>query len=269
MKSLFEFKNHQELIRQSIDLHPNINQKTLAEHLKVQKTYISNALSGRQNFTPEQCLLISKVFALSSKEAKVLLLLNNRDRAGSHDLEQFYQEELSRLKKKEETIRSRIKSEKQLDQDQVYQYCESIYHSLIYTALRVPELQTLEAISKNFGISLLQTLASLNTLNDLGLAHKNENNRWLPTSKRIHISQKGLALKSYLKNFRQLSMSAIDDLKEDSLHYSLAFATDQETRKKIRNLILDLIQKSEPLIEKSNEENVIVFCADFFEVSKT
>src|SRR5689334_17794455 len=68
----------------------------LAQHLKVNPSYVSQVLNGHQDFTPEQAMATSRFLSHTEAEAKYFLNLVLFARAGTDELRKYYRQELTK-----------------------------------------------------------------------------------------------------------------------------------------------------------------------------
>ena len=83
---------------------------------------------------------------------------------------------------------------------------------------------------------------------------------------RIHLERDSPLIGRHHSNWRMKAIQALDRPRAKHLHYSGVFSLSQADVEKIRQILLESIEKSEPVLRDSPEETAWVIGMDFFEL---
>jgi uncharacterized protein (TIGR02147 family) len=238
----------------------------LAEHLGAQGSFVSIVLSGRQDFSPEHGLRIAEFFELDESETEYLILLIERERAGSEKLRRHYQRALDRVLKARNEIQHRVKANaKDLSEVDLAEYYGAWYHIAVHMALRNTEIRDLDAVADTLGIRRADAKKSVVLLERLGFVRV-EKGRMTVTDQRFHVSEKTASLRAHHANWRQAAVRSLDEMGENDLHYSLVMSIDDASFAKIRAILLAAIENADPHIRDARDRKVCALNIDLFEL---
>jgi uncharacterized protein (TIGR02147 family) len=271
MASIFDSQTYREFILSILDEEPyqKGGRTRLAEHLGVYMSFISTVLSGKQDFSLEHGIKIANFFKLDAEEREWLLLLISLERAGSTELKAYFQEQLDQKTRERRKIKAQIKEQKNLEltESDLSLYYGAWHTIAVHMCIHNPKTRDSNAIASSLSIAREQVQRSLKTLERLGFA-KQSKGLWVPIPQRFHVSKHSPALRSHLTNWRNMAIHSLDDEREHDLHYSAVISADQATIEKIRLLLLEVVKKSEPIIEGAKDEQVLALNLDFFRLGR-
>ncbi|MDG0817979.1 TIGR02147 family protein [Bdellovibrio svalbardensis] len=239
----------------------------LAQILGCQPGYISLVLSGKSDFSPEHGMQIADYFHLNIEERDFLLLLIHKDRAGSVNLRTHYEIQIKTIQKEKMEIKSRIATTHALSNEEQLQYYESWFFTALHMCTLVPQLRSISAMSTYLNIPKDRVKTALTILMKIGLVTQ-ERGSFVSTQKRIHLGEKGLALKKHHTNWRLQAINSLDHSTDDDLHYSSVMSISKEAAMQIKQILLKSIQDSEPVIKGAKDEGVFALVIDLFEAGQ-
>ena len=111
MKSVFTFSSSRDFLRAYIESLPKKGWGEIqrwADHLGVQTSYVSQVLSGMKTFNVEYSVRLAKHIGLSGLELDYFVLLIEKERAGSVEAQDYFDEKLQRLKKDSRNLAERV-----------------------------------------------------------------------------------------------------------------------------------------------------------------
>lgn len=237
----------------------------LAEKIGVQKGFISSVLAGSAELSLELAYRISTFLSHTREEREHFLLLVQKSRAGSKELEAHYDEKIREVREKRREINERVKTTDKLEEvDQLKYYSHWIY-TAIHMCLRAPETQTIPSISRYLKIPVAKVTEALEFFTRTGMAVKKADHFEVgPT--RIHIASDSPFVSSHHRNWRFQSMQSIDRADREDLHYSLVMSISPDAALQIREILLKAIQTMEPTIRDAKDEGVYALTLDLFSV---
>lgn len=191
------------------------------------------------------------------------MILLQFGRAGSEKLKEFFRQKMEELRVGNEKVESKIGTFDEIDSLSKSQFYSSWKYALVHVVLSASRENQIEQIKMQTGLSQSEILNIISFLLRIGLISK-KGGIYQPTKKRIHLTRDDTLISVHHKNFRQLSIKNLEDMKSDSLYYSAAIALSKDDAEKIRRMMLEIIKRSEEILRPSQEETVRILNIDFF-----
>jgi uncharacterized protein (TIGR02147 family) len=263
--NLFSYSNYRKVIADAIKQNKTRGyQASLARAAQCQGPYISQVLSGKAHLTQEQGLRLAQFWNYIPKETEYFLLLLNLNRAGSPELEQFYQTQMDGLRAEVEKLSKRFQEAAVADTAQ------SVYYSIwlgaaAHMLLTVPNHSQSAVLARRLNCTDAQINVVLKQLLDLGLVTR-KGIHWSVTQKSIHLSSDSpLNVVNHL-NWRNRAVIDASAPNGDSLHYTAVHSLSRHDIEKIRRLLLEVVDQTRSIVRPSMEEDVICLTVDFFRI---
>jgi uncharacterized protein (TIGR02147 family) len=266
---IFEAKNYKQFLLQRM---PTIGgergaRTKLAEYLGCQLSYVSLVLTtDKHHFNLEHGQRISQFLNLSDLEMDFFILMLSRDRAGSKELELFYNKKIQMILKERSDVKNRITNHSSLDNRDQAIYYSDWYYTAIHMILRCHKTIGALELSKMLGLSVDKVHEALEFLERVGILTK-EKGKFVIQDVRIHVPEGATWLNAHHKNWRNRSILSLDDKKDEDLHYTMITSISESAAKEIRKKILKMIQENEPIIRDADDKVVYAFNLDFFKLS--
>jgi uncharacterized protein (TIGR02147 family) len=271
MKTVFDFNDYRNFLKDRLPVEgPSRGARNrLAEALNCQKGFVSQVLSGRSHFSLEHGMRISRFLELDAAEEEYFLLLLHLGRAGSKDLEKFYEKKLGEIHERRKEIKERIRARSDLSEAEQMIYYSSWHYTAIHMCLFLPGIRSRTTIAEYLGLSPKTVARVLEFLLSVGLAKENEERGEIAAGPaRIHISQASPFISRHHTNWRMKAIDSLDAPKESDLHYSLIMSIDENAAEKVRELILKAIQDIEPVLKAAEDKAVYTLNVDLFGLKK-
>ncbi|MGZ6480071.1 MAG: hypothetical protein ACXWQE_12255 [Bdellovibrionales bacterium] len=152
MKSLFEFNEYKPYLRLVLGSGKRRSgqRSKLAQFLTCQTAHVSQVLNGDSHFSVEQAYRINAFLGHSREESHFFFLLVNLDRAGSKDLQEYYQAQIDEILRRRSIIKNRVSSTHTIPQEHQTRYYSSWHYVAIHMALSIPELQSRDKLAAYF-----------------------------------------------------------------------------------------------------------------------
>ncbi len=237
----------------------------LADFLGVQKGFISSILHGGAELSLEQAFRVSRFLSQTEEEQTYFLLLVQKARAGSKDLEEHFTKKIFEIQIKRKEISERIQIKTALSESDQLLYYSSWHYTAIHMCLRTKKTQTAPEIAKYLGLPFVRISEMLEFFLRTGIAIK-KGDHYEAGATRIHITADSPSISKHHSNWRIQSIQSLDRKNSEDLHYSLVMSISNEAAQKIRELLLQSIQASEPVIQAAQDEDVYGLTIDLFKV---
>lgn len=239
----------------------------LAKLLGCQPGFVSIVLAEKSDFTPEHGMQIAEYLHLNMEEKNYFLLLLQKDRAGSVALRQHYETQIKAIQNQKKEVKSRIAVTHEISFEDQMRYYQSWFQTAVHMCTLVPRLRTPAAMSEYLYVPIETIKQTLETLLQLGVVTQ-KNGQFSSTQKRMHISEKNIALKTHHANWRHRALNALDFNNEEALHYSSVMSISKSAMTEIKQILLKAIESSEPVIKEAKDEGVFALTMDLFEVNR-
>ncbi len=247
--------------------HHRGGRSRLALKLGCQPGYISLVFSGQSDFSLEHGCLVADFLHLNEEEKDYFLLLINKDRAGSKSLENHFETKIKKIQKEKTEIKSRIITSHELSHEEQLLYYENWLLTAVHMCTLIPQLRNASAMSDYLSTPIDRIKSAIDVLIKIGLIEQ-EKGSFHSTQKRIHIGEKGLALKCHHTNWRHQAIASLDNLSSEDLHYSSVMSISKKAALQIKQIILKSIQDSEPVIKDASDESIHCLTIDLFELGQ-
>jgi len=264
--TIFQFDDYKKYLKDHLRSLPSRGRgeiNRIGAALRVHPTLVSQVLRGTKDFSADQALALGEYLGLRPLEAEYLLLLVQRERAGTAALRNFCGEKLSALKKQSLAVGKRLKEHRALsDEERAVFYSSWLYAGIrLYTS--VGKGKTLEEISARFVLGRARTRAMLSFLTGAGLCQEEKGLYRLGTQ-HTHLDAQSPFLARHHASWRLRAIERSENLSDEELLFTSPFSVSKADFKKIREQIVELIQASSLVIRDSPAEEVACFNVDLF-----
>ncbi len=266
--NIFEFSDYRELIRRVIESRNEKRgyHKRLAAAAGCHTSYLSQVLNSNIQLTPDQAAGMARFWGFSSRETDYFLYLVMIDRSGTPALKEFLQGRLSELREENNILVRRIKDPppKLRLEDQVLYY-SAWYYAAIHMMITVPKLRNPAEIAQRLALSTNLVERTLDQLEAMGFVQQDEGG-YAPTSKIVHIGMDSPLNASNHAHWRHVSTNRIFENRPGEVHYSAVYSLSQADLGKLREELLQLMERSRQIVGPSKEETVGIMILDLFEM---
>lgn len=222
-------------------------------------------LNKEAQLSLEQGSDLNDFFGHSKEEAHFFLLLLQRDRAGNRNLRAYYDEQIQEILDRRLNLTARLGSSNSLSEEHKTTFYSSWHYLAVHIALTVPALQTKDALSAHFRLSLKKIAKILEFLTLSGLARQ-EGERYIADSSLLRIGNDTPHILKHHTNWRVKAVEALDREDLNDLHYSAVVSLSRSDVRALKNRMLEHIKEYVQTIRDSKEEQVYVLCLDWFEL---
>lgn len=258
MASVFEATSYRGFLEAWLEAQPQRGRglrSRMAEVIGTQTGFITQVFQGAAEFSLEQGLKLAVWIGLDEGAKEFFLLLLQRDRAGTPELETHFQGLMTRILEKRRDLSQRLDvktAPSELDQAT---YFSSWIYAAVHVALTCENLGTAEAIATHLALPLPQVRKALEFLSGAGLAAEKQG-RLETGEARMHL---GTASPHLLKHHLNWNLRAIRAVEADlsaGLHYSSVVSLSAEDQMKIREIFTEALDRSKKIVRDSPGESV-------------
>lgn len=263
---IFGFKDYKAFIKHRIDEDENQwgLMTKLAKAAGCQRPYLSRVLSDEVHLTASQIFGLAKYWNLSDEERDYFLGLLEIEKAGSMDYREHLKKKLSEAKKNHENISQLVNRKMAAETGRDLIYYSAWYWTAIHVMVSIPEFQSESKIAEKLNLSIVQVRAVLQELESWG-AVQDDGRKWTFKSREQHISKDSPLVSFHHNNWRQQAVLSSQTRRPGSVHYTVVQSVSKSDYEKMKQMVLDLIQKTSAIAGPSKEEQLVCLAFDFFE----
>ena len=264
--NIFEFSDYRGFISAWIEvarIERRSNLTKLAAKIGVHTTFLSHVLSGTKNLSAEQATEVSFEFELTKIEEDYFYALIGLDRAGSPRLRKYWQTRVESIRSESLKLNSRVVKHKKLSSEERAIFYSSWIYVAIFVATAINDGQTLEQIAERFQLSRERAGSYLGFLVRSGIC-KVDNGVYRMGESSIYIPNESALVVRHHSNWRLRGMHRMDHREETELFYTAPMSMSHQDFLRIRELLVEVVQKSLVICKDSPAENVYCLNIDFF-----
>lgn len=264
----FEFNNYKLLILNRIKEMPKQGHgqfSRLAQHLRVHSTMISHIFNGDKSLTSDQAFGVCDYFGFNELQTDFFLLLVEQERAANHKLKSHYDKKINEIRKKAANVSERLPQDHTFSEEDRAIFYSQWFYSGVRLLSAIPEYQNLDAIAAYFNLPIKKVTAILEFLIRTGLCREKSGQiNFGPT--RTHIEADSPLASRHHINWRLKSMERFDHMAHDELAFTSPVVLETKDAAKVRKLILNFLEDSDKLFEKSGNEELFCLNVDWVRV---
>lgn len=270
MVSVFEFEDYRDFLNIRFKEMPNrgYGQLTLlASHLGVHTTLVSQIFKGRKEITTDQIALVADFLNLNELETEYLVLLVHWQRAGNSISKKIYKKQLQNLKGQSQNLSKRINSEIKLSEDQRAIFYSDWTYTAVRQATAISNINSVDELSNFLNLSKRRIHFILDFLLKTGLC-KDENGKLMPGPSSTYLESTSPWIGVHHTHWRQRALLAFNSDASDNLHYTCPLTVSKKDAFRIKEEIIETIQKINSIVDPSPSEKLYGFNIDWFQEGK-
>ncbi len=266
-KHLYDFDDYKEYLNYRCDKERGLK-SALAKVMQCQSAYISQVLNDHSHLSLEQADLAASYFKLSDKETLFLLLLIQKDRAGTSSLKSFFTKQLADFRSVQLSYLKRRDLKSHLDVKAQAIYYSSWEYNALHMAVTIPRLRTKEALLKAFVLPESRFNHCMEFLLENGLV-KRTGDHYVTGTVEMYLESGSNFLRQLHLNTRAQAIASLDRERPENAHYSAVFTMSEKDVIKIKKMINDSLSEIATVVKVSKEEQICGFSINFFNYEKT
>lgn len=272
MEAIFKADDYRQALRQTVYFQKErvgraLSFQKMAEHCRIQKTYLSKVLNQGGNLTRDQVYLACDYLNLKDSEAEFVMTLHELDGA-------VVLPRQKKLKERIEKMRSQyLKTESHIDapvaeaktQDLQVYYLDPVLQ-LIHILLTVARFAKDPAlIAKTIGLNEGFVKEKLHTLERLNIIERTDSSYRVLNSE-LHLSADSEIFGPYRKLMRLMAINKLDHVDPKKAYsFSVIFSSNPQVRSQIQEQFLNFLSKVKKLVSGADEREVYQLNFDLFD----
>jgi uncharacterized protein (TIGR02147 family) len=265
--TVFRFTNYRSVIRNFIELNQECRgyQGKLADAAGCQRSYFSLVLSEKTELSMESAMRLALYWNLPQSETDYFLDLVSHARASFDPLKKRLEERLVAKRTEAENLSQRLRKNKTIDPVIENYYYSTWVTSAIHVLTGIDEYQSVSKISERLKLPPSEVVEHLEVLHHAGLVKK-MGNKWQMEPGHFHLPKKSVLCAFNHFNWRNRAVQSSASPRSNGIHYTSLQSHSKEDLIKIKQLVLELIERNRTTIEHSPNEELSCLCIDFFAV---
>lgn len=262
---VFSHKNYKNYLKKILGTKGDTrgSRSKLAKTLGCQTGFISQVLNGYTHFSLEHSSQISDFLGHDKEEKHFFMLLVQLAKAGSLDLEKYYNEQIENILNERKEIKKRIKVTSELTEKDYVIYYSQWYYAAIHVLVSITSYQTKETIAKKLNLTSEVTSKALKFLTDKSLINETSG-KYEIGEVRIHLDSKSPMITKHHTNWKLEAIKSLENIKPSDMHYSSVVTLSKSDADKVKEVMLKSLEDIEMILRPSKEEEIYSLSMDFF-----
>lgn len=237
----------------------------LAKYLNMNSAYLSQVMKGEKSFSLEQGIQVARFLNLTESDTEYWILLISHDRAGRHDLKDYYLKKVKSMQHQFQQISNLVSNDTKLDELTKSVFYSDWVYSGIRQATAIPGHHSIEKIAQFLGLKPQRVKEVIDFLVQSGLCVLNEKGYTIGP-RRTHLEESSPLKKNHHQNWRVKAVEHLFDSWEQGLHYTSPMTVTAADAKSIRNTLLQMIKDVNAIADASRSEELVCLNLDFFRI---
>jgi len=260
--SIFKYLDYRDVLKHTFHeqkkVRKSLTLEKVAEHCRVQKTYLSKVLNHGGNLTADQLYLATEFLNFNDVEKNYINLLLSYDQCSIDKRKKTLLSNIQDIQKKENASESHLKVKThEIKSEALFEYYSDPLHQVIHIFLTIPEFQkNVELIATKMGLERKKFDSYLSALVKMQVIQKDQET-YRSIVDNLHLPSSSSLTKAYRTLSRIQALERINVLSnENTYNFTVVFSTDKSTREKIHQNFLQFLKDTQLLVEKGKEEDV-------------
>lgn len=261
----YQIDNYRQLIRHYFDKRARAGRgevAKLAKAIRVQPAFVSQVLTGKKDFSMEQCYSIAQYLELSEPEQEHLFLLVQKDRAGTSALKKYLTAKIEKQSEQFLKVANRLEKHRTLtDEDKAFFYSSWI-NMAVWLATSIGHGMSLESICEHLDIDRKRALEILDFLCEKNLCVY-EDEVYKMGTQHIHIPNDSPYVVRHHMNWRLKALQRHERVRSEEIAFTSPVSISKKDFHVIREKILKCIKESIQVAKDSEAEDIAFLNIDW------
>ncbi len=262
---VFGFESYKSFLKKLVKSERGVLTR-LAKAAGCELSYLSRSLSHEINITSDQAFKIANYLKMSTLERDYFLTLVEIERSGDKSYADFLKKRAAEFANENENLKSRVQRPVLTGDVGQFLYHSNWLYSAMHILVSIGKYQKVSEICRRFHISIEQANSVLSELVSMGFINKNSDSSYEYAAGATHTPKESPLVVMHHQNWRQRAVMDSQNLNSDGVHYTGVQSMSEEDYKKIKNLILDTISRSEKIASPSEPQELVSIGIDIFRV---
>ncbi len=264
--NLLEYDNYKIFINDLLKSMDNAGRgqfQKMAKYLGVHSTLMSQVFKAQKELNHEQGLKLAQYFSMSSFEQEYFLILISLARAGTTSLKEFYEEKRLGLTKHANELSNILPKALEISESDKSLFYSKWYYSAVRLATTIPSINTIDEIATYLDLPRNKVQEIMDFLFKTGLCER-DGEKLISSAKRTHLKRRSPQISSHHNNWRLRAMEQYTKYDDDDLSFTGPMTIATKDANRIREILVESIEKANDVITDSNSEEIFCLCIDWF-----
>lgn len=267
--NLFNYINYRKFLNEWLKdsksgaLKERMNASGLANLLRVHPTFISQVLIGKKDLSLEHALDLSKHLSLNLREKEYFLLLVQHEKAGSHDLKLFFENQIKAAREEQLNLGKNLSEFKTLDDEKKAIFYSSWIYAAVWAVCGIGSGFTAEKVAAYFQLDRKDAIDILTFLTSVALLNQKDG-VYTMGSQHIHVSNESPFVGRHHTNWRLRALHRLDRLQKEELIFTAPMSIAQKDFLVLRDKVTALIKEVVEIAKDSEAEDLACLNIDLF-----
>lgn len=259
--NVFAHDDYREILKALLDERrrdeADVNYQTLAEAIRIPRSYLSKVIHGRADLSVDQLFLAATFFRLSEDERDYLELLLATARTALAERRQALAARIEAARKPYLDTSAHLQAGSVATTPGIEEYYLDPVHQLVHVALDIPRFKSsLKLLAEVTGIALSRLQDAARTLERLGFVAR-ENGELVVKMTALHLPKTSPFYDPWRAQLRLLGLQRAQALAKDE-HYafSVVFSAALTTDQRIKTRFFDFLKQLESEVGSAASERV-------------
>lgn len=268
--SIFEFIDYKIFMRakiQSMPKHGHGQMLKIAKLLNIHTTMVTHIFRGDSNLSVEQALKLSTYFGFSELETEFFINLVQLERSSTSESKAYFKNHLEKLKARALNLKERLQIKKVLDEKDQALFYSQWYYAAIHLFIAINPEPSPELIADELKLPIKTVNQVIEFLISTGLCI--ETNGYLKIGEsQTYLDRDSKLIARHHANWRFKSIEKFDRIATDELVFTNPVAISREDFLKIREELIQMIDRFRKIAEPSPSEEICTLNIDWIRIAR-
>ena len=234
-----------------------------AQAIGCHTTYLSLIMNGHAELSPEQAEALNEFLGHTESEAEFFHLLVSHSRAGTRPLKARFKMQIDRIIRSRSEVSARLGEKPEISSQDRERFYSSWIHGALHVLCTIPELQTLEALSRYLELPRKRLATALEFLCDIGVLRE-ISGRYEPGATHIHLGGENPSIIAHHTQWRLHAIQSLQRRQREDIHYSAVVTLSKRDAVRVREILLSSLKEAISVVEPSASEEAHVLAMDWY-----
>lgn len=267
--NIFVYSDYKKYLNDRIEWegrHEKGYKSKLSQAMGTPSSFLSQVLHGPTHLSLDHAFALAEYWGLSGDEQEYFHVLVQKERAGGRAYRVHLERKLSSLKQRNESLSKRFSDEYIPPSEFQWKYYTSWHYAAIHLICAIPECHLPKKMAERLKLPLSVVQETLKDLEKHRLVEA-RGGGYFPTSQKVHLDKASSASPVNHLIWRQKVIETLlVQRRSGDLHYSGVHTLSAADYDKIKNLLIDALERARHQIHSSPEEKLVGLTLDYFEI---
>lgn len=268
--NIFPESSYQFILRKIVEERKLIdgafNFQVMAEATRIPKSYISKVTTGKAHLNSDQLYLVCEFLGFSDLQTRFMMLLLEQERSTIKKRKEALKSDIQAIRDQALDSREHIKAKPDsLSDHALRDYYIDPLNQIVHICLSIARYQKdPPRLAADLDIQVADLRQIIERLEHLGIVEQ-QDGKIRTLIKSIHLPRSSPAFKTWRNQLKLLCLERLNRRhRQDDYSFSVTFSATERVRDKIKSEFLDLLQRTEDLVQGSKLEETYQMSFDLF-----